>query len=149
MDFDWHSFGRNDLLPPEIEDDGYWSADWKGYINIADEGIHSFTLNSDDGSRLYIDGELVVDNGGPHSPMSVTGSKNLTRGYHSITIKYFECYGGAANIQLYWRPPGTSSDAIVPTNVLFSGPTPPVPELPTLVLVASGIVMIVTLRRRI
>jgi uncharacterized protein (DUF2141 family) len=65
-----------------------------GYINAA--GNHNFSLYSDDGSRLYIDGNLIVDNSGLHSPSTVTNSYNLTAGYHSILIYQDENGGGTA-----------------------------------------------------
>lgn len=66
----------------------------KGYINVV--GNHDFSLYSDDGSRLYIDGNLIVDNSGVHSPSTVTNSYNLTAGYHSILIYQDENGGGTA-----------------------------------------------------
>ena len=48
-----------------------------GYFNAPEDGIYTFNLLSDDGSTLKINGELVVDNDGPHSPREVTGQKAL------------------------------------------------------------------------
>ena len=42
-----------------------------GYFNAPEDGIYTFNLMSDDGSTLKVDGELVVDNDGPHSPREV------------------------------------------------------------------------------
>ncbi|MCK4937527.1 MAG: tandem-95 repeat protein [Methanosarcinales archaeon] len=116
IDFDW----QNDPLP--INKDGWWSVDWTGFISAPEEGTYSFKLNSDDGSWLFIDGELVVDNGGDHPPREVSGEIDLTKGYHSIHVKYFNSYGGQAKIELYWKPPGESEYKIVPSDVLFISP---------------------------
>jgi hypothetical protein len=39
---------------------------WKGFINIPQTAGYQFSLESDDGSRLYLDNELIVDNEGDH-----------------------------------------------------------------------------------
>lgn len=122
INFDWHSFGRNDPLPGGINDDGWWSADWAGFIYIPSDGTYSFKLNSDDGSWLFIDGQLVVNNGGDHAPRDAYGSIALTKGYYSMMVKYFESYSGAANINLYWKPPNESDYRIVPQSALYISP---------------------------
>ncbi len=122
IDFDWHSFGRNDPLPSGIYDDGWWSADWAGYIYIPSDGTYSFKLNSDDGSWLFIDGQLVVNNGGDHGPREAFGSITLTKGYYSITVKFFESFGGSANINLYWKPPNVPDYIILPQSALYISP---------------------------
>ena len=72
-----------------------FSALWKGFINInAPGGKYTFKLTSDDGSWLYIDDILVIDNGGNHAMKSVTGMVNLEPGKHKIMIKHFDAGGG-------------------------------------------------------
>ncbi|CAM3122190.1 hypothetical protein SPAN111604_04725 [Sphingomonas antarctica] len=66
-----------------------------GFINST--GTHSFGLYSDDGSRLYIDGNLIVDNSGQHSPSLITANNvSLSSGFHSILIYQDENGGGTA-----------------------------------------------------
>ena len=55
-----------------------------------DGGSYEFRLGSDDGSLLYIDDELIIDNDGGHSFASVTGSVDLEEGYHSLRLEYFQ-----------------------------------------------------------
>jgi len=57
------------------------------WIDIEDE--YHFDLGSDDGSRLYSDDKLVIDNEGVHAPERVKGSEVLTRGVHKIRVTYF------------------------------------------------------------
>lgn len=59
-------------------------------------GAYEFFTTSDDGSRLYIDGELVVDNDGLHSPGTVIGLRTLSAGSHSLRVEFFEKGGGQA-----------------------------------------------------
>lgn len=57
----------------------------EGYVDIATTGVQTFYLNSDDGSKLYIDNELVVDHDGDHSAIKKTGQIILASGPY---IKY-------------------------------------------------------------
>ena len=65
-----------------------------GYLNIEKTGPHRLYLNSDDGSKMYIDGQLVVDNDGSHSSKVEKGTVVLEAGKHHIRIEYFDDYGG-------------------------------------------------------
>jgi hypothetical protein len=88
-----------------------FSALWKGYIEINIPGIYTFKLTSDDGSWLYIDDILVIDNGGNHATKSVTGTVTLEAGKHKIMIKYFDAGGGAV-LSLLWVPPNGKESKI-------------------------------------
>jgi cytochrome c553 len=68
---------------------------FEGYFSIPKDGKYSFTLNSDDGSKLYIDGKLVVDNDGVHAPQTRGGSVSLTKGVHRARVEFFQGGGGA------------------------------------------------------
>ncbi len=66
----------------------------EGYIDIAETHYYNFYLRSDDGSRLFIDGQQIIDNDGSHSPITKESSLILEKGFHRIRIEYFEDYGG-------------------------------------------------------
>ncbi|MFT5126803.1 MAG: hypothetical protein ACI8W8_000399, partial [Rhodothermales bacterium] len=65
-----------------------------GYINVPENGEYQFSTNSDDGSRLWIDDELIVDNDGQHAPQDRFGIISLEAGLHPITIEFFEAGSG-------------------------------------------------------
>jgi alpha-L-fucosidase len=71
---------------------------YTGYIGIPRTGIYMFYLESDDGSRLKIDGNVVVDNDGLHSNVERQGSIALSQGFHIIQVEYFDRTGGDALI---------------------------------------------------
>ena len=98
IEFNWFDEEKKPIPSP-------FSAIWKGYIEINTPGKYTFKLTSDDGSWLYIDDILVIDNGGNHATKSVTGMVALEAGKHKIMIKYFDA-GGGAIINLTWVPPG-------------------------------------------
>ncbi len=65
----------------------------EGYITVATTGVQTFFLNSDDGSKLYIDNQLVVDHDGDHSAIKKTGQIVLSSGTHRLRIEYLEVRG--------------------------------------------------------
>lgn len=65
-----------------------------GELNIKNDGDYKFHLHSDDGSRLFIDGEQVVVNDGIHAGQTKSGSAKLSKGIHKIRVEYFEAGGG-------------------------------------------------------
>jgi len=65
-----------------------------GLIDIPEDGIYTFWLNSDDGSMLRIDDEPVIDNDGAHSPREIIGQKALRKGLHKIHARYWDNNGG-------------------------------------------------------
>ncbi|MCD8073204.1 MAG: PA14 domain-containing protein, partial [Alistipes sp.] len=71
---------------------------YTGYIDIPQDGIYTFYLNTDDGSMLYIHGELVVDNDGMHSILEKTGQAALCKGLHPIEVHYFDPNGGSVEL---------------------------------------------------
>ncbi|HWO65962.1 MAG TPA: family 16 glycoside hydrolase [Umezawaea sp.] len=95
----------------------YFVSEVTANINIATAGTYQFRLTSDDGSRLSVDGNRVIDNDGLHGPTAVTGSVALSTGYHALRIEQFENVGGQ-QITLDWQPPGTSGFVLVPNSVL-------------------------------
>ena len=68
--------------------------EFSGYIKIEKDGIYSFFLESDDGSKLFIDNEEVIDNGGYHGTVEKGGKAALRKGFHKIRVMYFDAGGG-------------------------------------------------------
>jgi len=67
---------------------------FEGYVNVEADNFYRFAIESDDGSVLRIDDEVVVANDGNHAPQSVTGHIPLRRGLHKISLRYFQSEGG-------------------------------------------------------
>jgi hypothetical protein len=85
-------------------------------LTIGTTGKHYFKLNADDGAKLYIDGQLVVDNDGQHAEKAVVGSINLTKGQHDIVIEYFQGPRYHIALELFWKTPGSSTYTYVPAS---------------------------------
>lgn len=67
---------------------------FNGYIFVPESRIYQFYTYSDDGSTLYIDGKLAVDNDGLHSRLEKTGQIPMKKGMHKFTLRYFDSNGG-------------------------------------------------------
>lgn len=65
-----------------------------GYINIPEDGVYSFYTYSDDGSYIRINGDMIVNNNGPHSRVERSGQAALKKGLHKIEARYFDHSGG-------------------------------------------------------
>ena len=68
----------------------------QGTVEVPATDVYRFSLLSDDGARLWIDGELVVDNDGLHSPEGRVGAVALAKGAHQLRVDYFNKTGGSA-----------------------------------------------------
>jgi len=81
---------------PEFARDEDYGLTFKGVIKVPIDGVYAFSINSDDGSRLFVADSLVVDNDGLHGDSEITGLIGLKSGYHSISAYMFQCKGGEA-----------------------------------------------------
>lgn len=80
----------------EATADDHFGYQFRSLINIPEKGVYKFHIYSDDGARLFIDGQEVIDNDGSHSAGEATGKVALEKGFHEIRVIYFEDYMGQA-----------------------------------------------------
>ncbi len=81
---------------------GWLGLEFDAYIEVPEDGIYSFALLSDDGSRLYINDYLVVDNDGAHGPRELSGQYAMKAGLHALKIHYFDGNnGGSLGLKVY------------------------------------------------
>jgi 4-amino-4-deoxy-L-arabinose transferase-like glycosyltransferase len=98
--------------PPPV-----FSATWIGSFVILRGGRYNFATISDDASWLYVDGQLVVSNGGSHAVQQASGRIALDPGVHELFVKYAQ-YGGDFDFGLRWSAGDAPLEAI-PSFVLF------------------------------
>ena len=106
--FDWSDGGPDDNLTD------YFGVVWEGKLKVVENGSYTFTLTSDDGSWLWIDGNLIINNGGLHGAQSKSNTIYLTKGFHDVKVMMYE-WEGSAVCKLTWMGPNVSS----PTPVLI------------------------------
>jgi predicted esterase len=123
----------NFSLTPRTQND-YFAFRFEGKLNVTTASTYTFYLNSDDGSKLYIDGVLRVNNDGLHGTGEVAGSPfSLSAGVHDIVVEHFEKTGGEA-LTVRWSRPGLSVQNIpnsALTNVFTYPAAPSTPTWPT------------------
>ncbi|OGU31798.1 MAG: hypothetical protein A2057_00745 [Ignavibacteria bacterium GWA2_35_9] len=95
----------------------YFGFEYDGYIRIPGDGIYNFYTASDDGSRLFINYKLIVDNDGLHGIVDKGGVIALKEGYHRIRIDFFESAGGE-DLKVYLKGPGMEKQ-FIPDVLLF------------------------------
>ena len=78
---------------------------FESMLDVPEAGKWTFELTSDDGSWLYIDDELVIDNGGLHGATAREGAIDLKAGRHAFEVLYFELSVDEA-LSIAWEPPG-------------------------------------------
>ena len=108
-------------LSPATDADNF-AIRYYGKIQLPTTGTYTFYTTSDDGSRLWIDGQLVVDNDGLHGAQERQGSIALNAGSHDIEVGFFEA-GGSASLVVEYAGPGIARQT-VPGAVLSLLPEP-------------------------
>ena len=78
---------------------------YSGWFEVPTDGVYTFALTSNDGSRLWIDDQLIIDNDGPHSEIRKTGQRALAKGWHKIRVEFFDMNNGGS-LALQWATPG-------------------------------------------
>ncbi len=118
VDVDWGDAGPHDGVGADR-----FSARWSGTLTPPTAGTYTFATETDDGVRLYIDDELVIDDWRGHFVTRNEAEVALTGDPVSIRLEYFEI-DLAASAKLLWSVDG-GPEAVVPESVLstFDQPT--------------------------
>lgn len=82
-----------------------FGAKFDGYLQVASDGVYQFELESDDGSMLEIDDNVVVDNDGNHPSQVISGHIPLRQGFHKFALRYFQSKGGMT-LRVRWGASG-------------------------------------------
>ncbi|MAT47482.1 MAG: hypothetical protein CMO35_08635 [Verrucomicrobiaceae bacterium] len=99
------------------EDGENYGLRFRGFIKVPKEGLYTFYTASDDGSRLMIGDQVVVNNDGLHSVLKRGGLVRLKEGAHPVEVTFFE-QGGGEELEVSWEGPGFSTQP-VPAEAWF------------------------------
>jgi hypothetical protein len=107
----------------------HFSARWSRTATFA-AGTYTVTARADDGIRLWLDGDPLIDAWHDQGPTTYTATRTISAGDHTIKVEYFEDAGGAV-AQVTWSqssgpasspatPGGVSANPTSPTNIHVS-----------------------------
>ena len=82
----------------------WFGLDLQGVVEVRAPGVFSFRLTSDDGSRLFVDDKLVVDDDGYHDVRIAEGTVALGPGEHRVRVAFWNGPGPLAMILEVARP---------------------------------------------
>ncbi len=92
-------------LDPAKDHKGPFGMVFDADLTIPETGDYVFSLTSDDGSALVVDGETIIGNDGIHPAKTVNMKETLEAGHHTLQVKYFEA-GGERSLALSVNGPG-------------------------------------------
>ncbi len=114
------NFSWSDSPGPGVNANQF-SARWTGFVEATASGNFQFQTRSNDGVRLWINGNLVVDNWTQHgttdNQTAVIALVKNTR--YAVTMEYYDV-AGTGVAKLYWKRPGQTSYALVPLTRLYA-----------------------------
>jgi hypothetical protein len=114
LNFDWGNGSPDTAIPAD-----HFSARWTGQIQPRYSETYTFYTTSDDGVRLWVNGQLVVDNWTDHPATENSGTITLVAGQkYDLKVEFYE-NGGGATAKLSWSSPSQAKE-IVPQSQLFS-----------------------------
>ena len=107
VDFNW---GGNSPGSPVNPDN--FSVKWTGQVKAPTTGTYTFTVTADDGVRLFLGGETLVDAWRDQGPTAYSRTATLTAGtLYNIELHFYE-RGSGAECRLHWTPPGQPDQKI-------------------------------------
>jgi hypothetical protein len=108
IDFNWGDPGGPD---PLVGDDNF-SVRWSGQVEAAFTETYTFYARTDDGVRLWVEGQLLIDNWVNRSATENKATIDLVAGqFYSVVMEYYEDGGGAV-AELRWSSPHTPKQII-------------------------------------
>ena len=138
INFDWAEGSPDPSLAPDT-----FSARWIGQIQPRFSETYTFSTVSDDGIRLWVDNQLIVDSWIDQSPTEHAGTIALQAGtLYDLKVEFYE-NGGGALAQLWWSSPSVSRE-IVPAAQLYPPASSNVPPVVNLTSPTTGAVFVAT-----
>lgn len=106
-------------VPQKKQSDGF-ALRFTGNVLAPQTGNYTFHITSDDGSRIYLNDKLLIDNDGLHGMIRKKASIDLSAGSHKLVVTYFD-NGGGDGLQVQWQGPGFERQAIAADKLSISG----------------------------
>jgi alpha-L-fucosidase len=81
------------------------------YLKIPTDGVYTFYLESDDGSKMFINNQYEINNDGRHAMQEKSIELALEKGFHKIDVQFFQA-GGNHGLNIFWKGPGIEKQII-------------------------------------
>ncbi len=105
-----------DLTLDVREREDFYAIRYRACLNVPADGTYTLYTQSDEGSRLLLNDQLVVNNDGVHTVQEASGTVTLTAGMHPMEVQYFD-REGAQELTLLWEGPGLAKQ-VIPSTAL-------------------------------
>ena len=121
VDHDWHKDAPIEAVPPDK-----FSVRWDSCLRIEDDQVEpvTFQINANDGARVFVDGESLIDgwerDSGTHRRGIGSGELTLEPGIHHLRVEYFESLG-AASIKFAASFDGSVPAPLPPDRLVYPG----------------------------
>jgi hypothetical protein len=127
INFNWANGSPDYTIRPDS-----FSARWTGRIKPRYTETYTFYLNSDNGRRLWINNQLLIDQWVDNWGVEYSATITLTADQlYDIRLEYFENYGGA-NCKLEWSSPSQTRE-VVPASRFYTPPAAARKTAPTII----------------
>jgi len=120
IDFNWGDPGSPD---PSVNVNNF-TIRWTGMIEVPASANYTFHTQTDDGIRLWVGGQRLINNWTDHGDTHDSGNISLAAGQkYEIILEYYE-NGGGAVCQLSWESPSIAREAIPSRYLSVERPFP-------------------------
>jgi hypothetical protein len=124
VNFNWASGSP----APGVVPNDQFSVRWEGQVEARSDELYTFHVTHDDGARLWVNDQLIIDNWTDHAAIEDSGTIALQLGQrYTIRLEFYENVGDASAI-LAWSTPLGIEKQIIPQSQLYSGDTAPTPN---------------------
>ena len=96
---------------PQKKQNDQFALRFTGQISAPKAGKYTFSIASDDGSRIYLDNKLLINHDGLHGMAEKNATVELSAGPHPIVVTYFD-NGGGDGLSISWAGPGIKKQKI-------------------------------------
>ena len=86
------------------ENKNHFCAVFETELKVKTEEEYTFILTTDDGSRLYVDGEMLIVSDGARGPIEEKAVKTLAKGKHAVKVEWFDFDKGQSIVFRYSTP---------------------------------------------
>jgi hypothetical protein len=119
INFNWGTSAPAGGIPAD-----QFSVNWSA-VQYFNAGTYTFSVTVDDGVRVWVDGELIIDQWKDQQATTYSASRYLNAGNHALQVQYYE-NGGDALCRFWWTagggtPPGAWNGEYF-NNIFLAGP---------------------------